>query len=252
MSWTAGQKQPGSRMGWRFLLDLLSAPASQGSNKTLDLWFYPLETGLQEHRFNSKIEMLLPWMFTHTQTQDSLLTHMPNVIIQYLNTGQLVSYRSTAVAFNVHTIMHPYGNNSCLSCCNEGLFGGDLETWSDLMFFSRTACHVSCDILKKTVCKMLTFIPRSRSVGGHDIGLDHQLRRLATIHPKMCWESIFIKLYAPPLSSVQRSAQSILNAIIWCSTGTFTLRRLAKFTQLDRPTGDSLDLPSFAHLANYI
>lgn len=44
-----------------------------------------------------------------------------------------------------------------------------------------------------------------------------------------------MKLYAPPLSSVQRSTQSILNAIIWCSTRTFTLQRLAKFTQLADP-----------------
>lgn len=128
----------------------------------------------------------------------------------------------------------------------------DLEIWSELMSFSRTACHFSCDILKETVCKMLTLIARSHSVGGHDIGPDHQLRRLTTIHLKMCYQSIFMKLYAPPLSSTQRSMQSILNVIICSSTWTFTLQLLAKFTQSDRPTGDSLDLPSFVHPANYI
>lgn len=90
---------------------------------------------------------------------------------------------------------------------------------------------------------MLTLIARSHSVSGHDIGPDHQHRRL---------RSIFMKLYAPLLSSTLRSMQSILNAIIWSSAWTFTLQRLAKFTQLDRSTGDSLDLLSFAHPANYI
>lgn len=61
-----------------------------------------------------------------------------------------------------------------------------------------------------------------------------------------------MKLCSPQLSSAQRSMQSILNVIICSFTWTFTLQRLAKFTQLDRLTGDSLDLPSIAPLTNCI